>query len=500
MSSTRPPAQNALLSRRAIVDAVDIPTIVVDANRDVIQWNVEAGKLFEFPPSEAIGRPARSLLAREPWGAICDRIWDQPWHESTRQRFEMEYPDSIGRKRLLVVRFGAYPEPDGRCGGVISAFDDTQGRESVEALKLIMQHAPVGMFIVQDGTFVLLNPVGSVSLDAKAGDLALQLVHPDDRVTVREAAVQMLKGLRDEPYVYRSRMKDGGYRFHSERVVPITFRGERAAFGMFEDVSDEQERLAKILGDGDLEDDAFFDDTVVTTVSLLTRLLETTFPAVAQESKLTEDLAVRIAREVGIRRLGQVSLAAKLHKVGIVTLPTRIAQSLADGELLPGTLRELGQSLPQRSADLISIVHRLQGVAALIRLEHTPMSDMPLEADEVILGANALGAASDYVDLAALRRIPRDEAVTLMSHRAGQYHKRVFDAVVRITRTTVAKRTKSLKPADLRSGMVVNEDILNILGVVLVKAGSVITSEHVQRLGDFDVATSAVEVVDDRAA
>ena len=111
-----------------------------------------------------------------------------------------------------------------------------------ELYEKILENSQIGIYIVQDGRFVYVNPqfekYTGYSLEELRGRRSLDLVHPEDREMVRENAIKMLKGLRDEPYEYRSIRKDGKISWVMERVTSIEFGGRRAVLGSYMDITE----------------------------------------------------------------------------------------------------------------------------------------------------------------------------------------------------------------------------------------------------------------------
>ena len=73
------------------------------------------------------------------------------------------------------------------------------------------------------------------------GMKSIDIVHPEDRETIREQAREMLKGRRLSPYEYRIITKDGQIRWIMETVTPIQYKGRRAILGNSMDITAQKE-------------------------------------------------------------------------------------------------------------------------------------------------------------------------------------------------------------------------------------------------------------------
>jgi PAS domain S-box-containing protein len=117
--------------------------------------------------------------------------------------------------------------------------------------------SPIGIYIVQDGKFVFMNPeflrIGGFDEQDLLGMDSLGIVLPEDREKVRRSAVEMLKGESHSPYEHRVLAKDGEVRWIIETVTSIQFKGKRSVLGYFMDHT-EHERAKEALN---LSEDKF---------------------------------------------------------------------------------------------------------------------------------------------------------------------------------------------------------------------------------------------------
>jgi PAS domain S-box-containing protein len=116
------------------------------------------------------------------------------------------------------------------------------GEEVTDFIEATIANAPIGMYIVQDRVFRVVNrhflEYTGYTEDELRGTDPLLLVHPEDRGMVRDNAVKMLKGERTAPYEYRSVTRKGEVRWVMEAVASISFQGERAILGYYMDFTE----------------------------------------------------------------------------------------------------------------------------------------------------------------------------------------------------------------------------------------------------------------------
>ena len=114
----------------------------------------------------------------------------------------------------------------------------------------IFRTTPIGLFIVQDGKFQFVNNVfGNITggqPDELIGTDSRNLVLPEDREMVRDNAIKMLKGERNEPYKYRIVVSSGQIRWMLEGIVSVQYRGKRAALGHAMDITELEQAQEKL--------------------------------------------------------------------------------------------------------------------------------------------------------------------------------------------------------------------------------------------------------------
>ena len=118
---------------------------------------------------------------------------------------------------------------DGKVSGAVVTFWDTsQRREAEEAFKFLVSHAPIGIFIIQDGKYVLTNPgfetITGYRKDALLGNESECLAVPLYKEFVREEAIKRLKGESSTPFEFQFMTKSGEIRWGMETIAPTNLR------------------------------------------------------------------------------------------------------------------------------------------------------------------------------------------------------------------------------------------------------------------------------------
>jgi two-component system cell cycle sensor histidine kinase/response regulator CckA len=129
--------------------------------------------------------------------------------------------------------------------------DITERREAEELSRNLIAKSPVGIYLIQNGRFQLVNQWFFTTTGYREDESLhmdpLDLVHPEDREATRENAVKMLKGLSAVPYEYRTITKGGETKWIMETLVSIQYKGNRASLGYFMDVTERKALEEQLL-------------------------------------------------------------------------------------------------------------------------------------------------------------------------------------------------------------------------------------------------------------
>jgi diguanylate cyclase (GGDEF)-like protein/PAS domain S-box-containing protein/putative nucleotidyltransferase with HDIG domain len=130
-------------------------------------------------------------------------------------------------------------KPDKQASGIAT-------EEQEEALfKAVSLSSPVGIYIVQDKCFRYINARFLKDTGYNEEELLgmdpSSIILPEDRESVRENAIQMLKGESSQPYEYRVVKKTGEVCWILETVTSIHYQGKQATLGNFMDITERKQ-------------------------------------------------------------------------------------------------------------------------------------------------------------------------------------------------------------------------------------------------------------------
>jgi len=114
-----------------------------------------------------------------------------------------------------------------------------------QLLTTLFATSPIGIYIAQERQFQSVSrefaQIIGYSHNELIGIHTLSIVHPEDRNTVRESAVKMLKEERSSSYEFRVITKGGETRWVMETVASTQYQGRRAVLGNFMDITERKQ-------------------------------------------------------------------------------------------------------------------------------------------------------------------------------------------------------------------------------------------------------------------
>lgn len=238
-------------------------------------------------------------------------------------------------------------------------------------------------------------------------------------------------------------------------------------------------------------------DNFITTVKMLSNMIDMRGGMLAGHARRVADLARRIAQrmELDARQVQDVFVAALLHDIGKAGL---------HDDLLDRPVNQLGgealarfRQHPQHAGHLLMPLADLREVSAIVRaqLERYDGAGFPDGAAgvDIPLGARILALASDYVNLqlGALvqRRLPPDEAARVVCASAGRrYDPQVVIAFRAITLGEPAAEIDdvAMLSGELAPGMTLSRDLVGRDGQLLLSADQVLDARMIRQVLEFE--------------
>ena len=238
-------------------------------------------------------------------------------------------------------------------------------------------------------------------------------------------------------------------------------------------------------------------NSFITTIKILSSMIETRGGHLVGHSRRVADLARRLAIKLGMeaKQVQEVFIAALLHDIGKIGFSDELLATPASrltGERL-GAFRKH----PLRAEQLLMPLEDLRGSAAIVRAhqERFDGAGFPdgVSGLAIPLGARILALASDFHNFQngtlLARRVPPEDARQIIYASAGKRYdpsvvaafRALFEGDVAVPPADLAVLSRQLLP-----GMVLSRDLLARDGVMLLSAEHVLTAGLIRQVQDFE--------------
>jgi response regulator RpfG family c-di-GMP phosphodiesterase len=225
----------------------------------------------------------------------------------------------------------------------------------------------------------------------------------------------------------------------------------------------------------------------------LLELVQITSPVLVLRTHSIRDIVLWITKRMELRDAWQYELAAMLCLVGCIVLPNELFEKAYGGQELSPDEDQIFRAHPEVAASLLSNIPRLEVIAEMIRKQHKPDAD--LSSTE----PSRQGALMLHLALELDRRIYQDvdsSSAIAQLRGSGRFNGRMLDALDDYSPTKGEFEVRQLLIRELRSGMVLDEDIFTAQANLLVfKEGMVLKPHWIERLGNFARTTGVQERV-----
>ncbi|WP_287042879.1 HD domain-containing phosphohydrolase [Desulfonatronospira sp. MSAO_Bac3] len=232
------------------------------------------------------------------------------------------------------------------------------------------------------------------------------------------------------------------------------------------------------------------ESTVSGVVGALTDVLsmvnEDAMARAARIKRFVRDLAVHMGEtDVWFYETG-----ALLSQIGGLALPENIRLKIKNGEKLTPEEKQTFSQHPMIAADIISRIPRLEEMSRMISQQEKYYNGQGFPEDgirgkDIPLGARILKVVLDY-DLLMNRGYSRKNTLLRMLDRKGRYDPAVIRNFIEVLQMEDEYELKQVRINDLVPYMVVTEEIYSLSGMLLLRSGSELSLNQVDKLRNLD--------------
>ena len=235
------------------------------------------------------------------------------------------------------------------------------------------------------------------------------------------------------------------------------------------------------------------DQTLAGSVKVLTEVLSLVNPSASSRALRVRRIVSHMVQRLHLRDPWQLELASLLSQIGYLTLGMEPAPQTGDVESFEARRQQMMH--PAAARDLLANIPRLERVAAMVGGQRDPYdaedAGLPIgQRDPVKVGAQILRVAIEF-DAGMCAGLSPADALSRLRLRPGQYDPLLVEALSDVSIPQVAYVPRRVTVHDLRSGMVLDQDVRNESGLLLIARGHEVTLPLLIRLKSL-VTTGAI--------
>ncbi len=227
----------------AVVESLPGIFYLVDEKFRPVRWNEALEEVTQCSAEEIARGHLLDFFGKEDRRKVKNSVQHAFTNGKATIEVDLKAKDKSTTPYLLSGRGVAV---DGQNYLVGLGIDITKRKRLEEAFRDLFFYAPMGIFIIQNRKFRMVNPgfqkitgYGEAELIGKD---CLTLATSEFKEKIRLNAIKMLKGKRTAPYEYQFLTKEGEIKWAMESVTTTSFNGKKSTIGYFMDIT-ERRRL-----------------------------------------------------------------------------------------------------------------------------------------------------------------------------------------------------------------------------------------------------------------
>ncbi len=231
------------------------------------------------------------------------------------------------------------------------------------------------------------------------------------------------------------------------------------------------------------------EDTLNGSVMVLTEVLSLVNPMAFSRASRIKRYVKQIAESLEVEDKWQIKLASMLSQIGCITLHPETLEKIYAGQELDAEEQEAFLSHPEVGSKLLEKIPRLEGVAGIIAKQLQPGDRFESigelqDRDPVEVGAWILKTTLEF-DRYVMHGSSKKSALAKLRLKPEEYDPVIVAAMEDIVLAGTTSVRKSVKVDELEAGMVLDQDVKNNRGVLLVAKGQEVTMFVLKRLQKF---------------
>jgi hypothetical protein len=231
---------------------------------------------------------------------------------------------------------------------------------------------------------------------------------------------------------------------------------------------------------------AVLQETLLGCIHALVDLLAITNPLAFGRASRVQQRCMEFAAHLGVAGYWQLEAAASLSQIGYIALPMAVVEKLYRGERLTPEESKAAEAAPQVAMRLLEHVPRLDPVIQILVALHWDDAAVTRLGDGTIgLATRILGLVLEYDGLTTQGHKP-EAALQMLQARAGRYGAKFLESFgAYLGANQRGQDERQIGVHELKTGMVIMQDIYSTNGTLLVSRGYRVTDAFRERVANF---------------
>ncbi len=239
-------------------------------------------------------------------------------------------------------------------------------------------------------------------------------------------------------------------------------------------------------------------NTLNGAVAVLADVMSLTTPSAFARVGALKEYVNHICKSLGIVDSWQYELAATLCRLGCITLPPSTLDKLYAGQELDRHEQAMFDAQSEVGQRLLDKIPRVGAVSQMIGLQRNPprwSGSLPdTDAERIALGSNLLAVALAVDELVIGGTTPTAAVQSLLRSQTT-VDRELLQRLRDFKERTTLGGVRALPLSELRSFMVLEQDVVSSSGNVLVKQGRELNGPLLERLRHFAAGVGVAEPI-----
>lgn len=227
------------------------------------------------------------------------------------------------------------------------------------------------------------------------------------------------------------------------------------------------------------------ENTLAGAVRVLTEVLSLTNPVAFSKGSRIREYVKHMATHSELKDTWEFEISAMLSQLGCVTLTPDLLEAVHANQPLSSEDQQRFNEHPSVAHKLLINIPRLERVAEMIRLQNEPSAGIAAAAEESVRHGAQLLKISLAFDRMLSAGSSKNEALDRLLGNPDEFDHKFVSALSELNIAAETTEIRSVNVLDLRTGMIMREDLRTRDGVLLVAKGQELSFATVRSIKSF---------------